>query len=166
MHQEVREEAMTAKEKAFIDRLLQQDAIGYFRLLRLIFIVAMSVITVIGIIASFVNPANDLEKKFSIVNFIIASAIALLFLLSITIYGKKKFSSKYKADLKHGLKRVIALHIQQKQYVELSQTCHFHSNYPGLNSIQVDPDDFNNFQVGDIIHVEFAKYSQTYLGYY
>lgn len=166
MQQTVYEEEMTHKEKAFITQLLEQDSVGYFRVLRMMFLVAIVIIIIIGLIASFVKPENKFEEQFSLSNYIIASTISLLFLLGITIYGKKKFSRKYRADLKHGLKRVIALSIQQKQYVELSQTFHFHLNYPGLNSIQVNLDDFKNFHVGDTIHVEFAKYSQTYLGYF
>ena len=166
MHQEVYEEEMTQKEKAFIANLLERDSVGYFRVLRMMFVVAIVIIVIIGLVASFVKPENKLEEQFSMSNYIIASTLSLLLLLGITIYGKKKFSSKYRADLNHGLKRVIALSIQQKQYVELSQTFHFHLNYPGLNSIQVSVEDFKTFHVGDVIHVELAKYSQTYLGYF
>lgn len=166
MQQTVYEEEMTQKEKAFIAHLLEQDSVGYFRVLRMMFVVAIIIIVIIGLIAAFVKPENKFEEQFSMSNYIIASALALLLLLSITIYGKKKFSGKYRADLKHGLKRVIALSIQQKQYVALSQTFHFHLNYPGLNSVQVSVEDFNTFHVGDVIHVELAKYSQTYLGYF
>lgn len=166
MSQELNEELMTDKEIDLIAHLLEQDSVGYFKLLRLIFVVALVVIVIVGLIASNVTPADELEKKFSLGNYSIASGSALLLLLAMIIYGKKKFSTRYRLDLKHRLKRVIALRIQQKQYVELSQTCHFHLNYPGLNSIQVSPDDFMIFQVGDVIHVEFAKYSQTYLGYF
>lgn len=166
MQQNVYEEEMTYKEKEFIAQLLERDAVGYFRVLRMMFVVALSIIVIIGLIASFVKPENKLEEQFSMSNYIIASSLALLLLLGITIYGKKKFSGKYRADLKYGIKRVIGLSIQQKQYVELSQTFHFHINYPGLNSIQVSVEDFKTFHVGDMIHVEFAKYSQTYLGYF
>lgn len=166
MQQIVYEEEMTQKEKAFIANLLERDSLGYFRVLRMMFVVAIVIIVIIGLIASFVKPENKLEEQFSMSNYIIASTLSLLLLLGITIYGKKKFSGKYRADLKHGLKRVIALSIQQKQYVELSQTFHFHLNYPGLNSIQVSVEDFKTFRVGDMIHVELAKYSQTYLGYF
>ncbi|OJV54626.1 MAG: hypothetical protein BGO31_06565 [Bacteroidetes bacterium 43-16] len=166
MQQTVYEEEMTHKEKAFIAQLLEQDSVGYFRVLRMMFLVAIVIIIIIGLIASFVKPENKFEEQFSLSNYIIASTISLLFLLGITIYGKKKFSRKYRADLKHGLKRVIALSIQQKQYVELSQTFHFHLNYPGLNSIEVSLEDFKTFHAGDTVHVEFAKYSQTYLGYF
>ncbi|RYD95715.1 MAG: hypothetical protein EOP54_15320 [Sphingobacteriales bacterium] len=166
MQQIVYEEEMTQKEKDFIALLLERDAVGYFRVLRMMFAVAILIIVIIGLIASLVKPENKLEEQFSMSNYIIAATLSLLLLLGITIYGKKKFSGKYRADLKHGLKRVIALSIQQKQYVELSQTFHFHLNYPGLNSIQVNVADFKTFNVGDVIHVEFAKYSQTYLGYF
>lgn len=166
MQQIVYEEEMTQKEKAFIANLLERDSVGYFRVLRMMFVVAIVIIVIIGLVASFVKPENKLEEQFSMSNYIMASTLSLLLLLGITIYGKKKFSGKYRADLKHGLKRVIALSIQQKQYVELSQTFHFHLNYPGLNSIQVSVEDFKTFHVGDVIHVEFAKYSQTYLGYF
>ncbi len=166
MQQIVYEEEMSHKEKEFIAQLLERDSVGYFRVLRMMFVVAMSSIVIIGLIASLVKPENKLEEQFSLPNYIIASTLALLLLLGITIYGKKRFSRKYRSDLKHGLKRVIALSIQQKQYVELSQTFHFHLNYPGLNSIQVSVEDFKTFHIGDVIHVEFAKYSQTYLGYF
>lgn len=166
MHQEVYEEKMTEKELAFIQAQLDKDAVGYFKLLRLMFIVALIVIIVVGLVASLVRPENDLEKKFSLSSYIFSSSVAILFLLGATIYGKKKFSSKYKADLKHRIKRIFALQIQHKQYVPMTQTCHFHLNYPGLNSIQVSQEDFNNYQVGDLIHIEFAKFSQTYLGYF
>lgn len=166
MHPDVYEEEMTHKEKAFIARLLEQDAIGYFRVLRMMFTVAVIIIVIIGLVASFVKPENKMEEQFSLSNYIIASSLSLLLLLGITIYGKKKFSRKYRADLKYGLKRVVALSIQQKQYVELSQTFHFHLNYPGLNSIEVSVEDFKTFHAGDTVHVEFAKYSQTYLGYF
>ncbi len=166
MQQIVYEEEMTRKEMAFIARLLEQDSIGYFRVLRMMLVVAVSSIVIIGLIASLVKPENKLEEQFSLPNYIFAATLALLFLLGITIYGKKRFSRKYRADLKHGIKRVIALSIRQKQYVALSRTFHFHLNYPGLNSIQVSAADFETFRIGDMVHVEFAKYSQTYLGYF
>lgn len=160
------DEKMTEKELQFIASILAQESVGYFRALRLMMIVAFGITLIVVIVASVVAPKNDLEKNISISNYIIGGAIALVLLLTATIYGKKKFSSKYKADLKHGLKTIIPIRVQNKQFVAHTQTYHFHLNYPGLITIEVSSLDFNNIESGDIIHVELAKYSQTYLGYF
>lgn len=160
------EEEMTAKERAFIQGLLEAESVGYFRTLRLIGIIGMVLVVFVGLIASLAKPENALEKKFSLPDYIFAAVCFFILVYSIAIFGKKRYSRKFKNDLKYGLKTVLAIPIQQKQFVPQTNSCHFHLNYPDLLSIEVSADDFRAFQVGDAVSVEFAKYSKTYLGYF
>lgn len=160
------EESLTERERQYLVQLLDRDAQGWNKALKGVVWIALIIIAIVCIVTSLAEPADELEEQFSLLRFLIAAVAALLLLITIAVAAKKRFSSKFRADLKHGLKRVIPLQIQRKQFVQMSQTFHFFVNYPGLPSIEVSQADFLSFQVGDIIHVELAKYSETYLGYF
>lgn len=160
------EEPMTEREKQYIRSLLDAESIGYFKTLRLIGIIGAVLVVVVGLLASLAKPENELEKKFSLPQYIFASACFFILIYSLAIYGKKRFSRKYKDDLKDGRKLIIGIPIQQKQFVSQNNTFHFHLNFPGLLSIEVSQEDFMAFQAGEVVSVEFAKHSMTYLGYF
>lgn len=160
------EEPLSQKEIDFIENLLERDSVGYFKVMRLIILVALIVGGIIGLIATFTTPANELEQQFSIRKFIITVSFSLLLILLMLIYGKKKYSWKYKQDLKNGLKLVLLLPIQRKQYVPINQTFFFYVDEPSVKVVEVSELDFHQFEQGDLIHVEVAKYSRTYLGYF
>ncbi|RQO31007.1 hypothetical protein DBR32_09880 [Taibaiella sp. KBW10] len=160
------EEEMSHKERAFIQGLLEAESVGYFRTLRLMGIIGMGLVVCVGLIASLATPANELEKKFSLPEYILAATCFFILIYGLAIFGKKRFSRKFKADLRDGLKTIIAIPIQQKQFIPQTNSCHFHLNYPGLLTIQVSPEDFRTFAIGDTVSIEFAKHSKTYLGYF
>lgn len=160
------EEPMTEREKRHIETLLEAESVGYFKTLRLIGIIGSVLVLVVGLLASLAKPENELEKKFSLPQYIFASVCFLVLVYSLAIYGKKLFSRKYKRDLKDGLKLIIGIPIQQKQFVSQNNTFHFHLNFPGLISIVVSKEDFMTFEAGEVVSVEFAKHSMTYLGYF
>jgi uncharacterized membrane protein len=162
----VYEEPMTEKEIKFIKSLLERDTIGYFKTMRMIVVVALSVSAVIALIATLTSPANKLEEQFSLSTFIITVVIALCLLLSMVVFGKKKFSWKYKQDLKYGKKMILLLPIQQKQFVPINQTYFFRVDEPMIKLVEVSQDDFLQYEKGDLFHIEIAMYSHTYLGYY
>lgn len=166
MNLEYYEEKLTNKEKEYIASLLEKDSIGYFKVLRMIFLIVAIFVVIVWVVTTFSEPQDELEEAFTFLPFLLASFITMVLIMAITIYAKKRFSWKFKRDLRKGLKVIYPAVIQRKQYMASHQACYFYIICPGISTLNVTGEDFQLFNEGDIIHVEVAKYSKTYLGYF
>ena len=88
-------------------------------------------------------------------------------LLAIVMLGSYTYLVfPYKRDLRSRQKRVESCTITKKKHMVLNNTWHFYINSMAKISIEVNAIDFNRFDTGDEINIEFAHYSSEYLGYF
>lgn len=73
---------------------------------------------------------------------------------------------KLKKDLYEKIKIIEHVIIERKTFLPHNNTYHFYVNSTKKLSIQVNVEDFNLFEEGDEVNIEYAKNSNVYLGYF
>ncbi|HRP90610.1 MAG TPA: hypothetical protein PKX92_11295 [Edaphocola sp.] len=162
----ISEEPMIEEERAYIRSFITKHNKGYFKFFGLVILVFIPMAVIIGVVGTLSPPETPLDKPFDVKEYIIIALLVLMLILGLTVFGAKRFSSVYKKDLRNNIKIILAIDIKDKQYVSLNNTYHFQLYYKYVKSIEVSQEDYYLFEIGDLIHVEIAKYSKTYLSYF
>lgn len=92
---------------------------------------------------------------------------ALLILVGLGSYlSYVRTLKKLVLDLKEQTKMVEKTEIVRKQFMALTGTYHFYIQSPVRLSIEVNPDDYDRYQVGDEINIEYSSHALEYFGYF
>ncbi|KAA5536556.1 hypothetical protein F0919_02490 [Taibaiella lutea] len=169
------EEPMEAAELSF----LQEKAIKEKRLLARV-IRNLSVIFVIipccmGItleslkrseLTPMLREIEDKNDPDFVWNYIIAMIVLLLVVaISSAVYYRRTLW-KLTKDIKRNLKSVEQAVIERKQHISSNDSYHFFIDSKTKLSIEVSKDDFEKFDEGDEINIEYSTYSKIYFGYF
>ncbi len=93
--------------------------------------------------------------------------IAMMIFVSIIAYvSYREKLAGYAKDKLYQNKIVELTNVKQKKYMKLNNTYHFYLTSPNKYTIEVSPTDFEKWQLGDEISIEYAQYSKEYFGYY
>ena len=71
-----------------------------------------------------------------------------------------------RTDLRLGTKTVERAHLTRKVYMLQNNTHYFYLDSPTKLSIEASPEDYNRYDAGDEVNIEYMTYSKIYLGYY
>jgi hypothetical protein len=108
--------------------------------------------------------ADEIPSK---VVFAAYGTLITFILLAIVMIGSYTYLVyPVKRDLHRQQKRIESCTITEKKHMALNNTWHFYINSMSKISIEVNSSDFDRFEVGDEINVEFAHQSGEYLGYF
>ncbi|HTO14909.1 MAG TPA: hypothetical protein VLZ83_04025 [Edaphocola sp.] len=160
------EEEMKEHERNFIKNYVVGYNSGYYKFLKLLLLLSLILTTFVGLVGTFSPIENPLQEPFDPFVYIPIAISVILLLFGLVIFAEKVYTYNFKRDLKHNLKLVVVVDIKEKLYVPLNKSFYFQVNYQKVKSIEVSYEDYKLFEVGDLIHIEFTKYSKTYLGYY
>lgn len=69
-------------------------------------------------------------------------------------------------DLRANTKTIERTIISRKYVMQPTQKCFFYIDSKTMLSIEVSPLDFDNFDVGDEVNIEYASFSKSYFGYF
>ena len=166
MAPEAYEETLSRKEREHIQELLDRESTGYFKTLRLIGIIGAVLVLIVGLVATMATPDKETERPISLSDYVIASLVFFLLIFFMAIAGKKFISRKYRHDLKSSSKIVVPSRINRKQFIASNNSYYFHVDNADKLSIEVLPQHFAQYEVGDYVNVELARFSKTYLGYF
>ncbi len=110
---------------------------------------------------------NYVDEISSIELFYFYCAVLTCCLLAICMFGCYMYLLyNLKKDLNHKIKRIEHCLIQSKKQMPLHQRAYFYINSPTKISIEIDEKNFDLYEIGDEINVEFAQFSDEYFGYY
>jgi hypothetical protein len=153
-------------ELEFIQRRYRSESKIYMR--------AMNVLLVLGTLAPlafcifliFSRPSKELSMSVLYNVFFVGFIFMMLFVGFIAFVSYRVKLLAYHRDKIKKQKVVELTNIKQKKYMKLNDTYHFYLNSPTKYTIEVSPADFEKYQLGDEISIEYAQYSKEYFGYY
>lgn len=169
------EEPMEAPEFSFLQEKAIKERRMLIRVVRNLSVIFVIIPCCIGITLeslkrSELTPAlreiEDRNDPDFVRNYIIAMIVLLLVVaVSSAIYYYRNLW-KLTKDIKRNLKSIEQATIERKQHISSNDSYHFFINSKTQLSIEVSKDDFEKFNEGDEINIEYSTYSKIYFGYF
>lgn len=98
--------------------------------------------------------------------YVLMQLIALCIFGAIIIFTYARKLMYLNLDLKQKQKILETVTIEKKQFFKQNGSYFFYTSSTVLGSIETTQEEFNRYETGDEITVEFSQYSKTYLGFY
>lgn len=158
---------LSTEELAFLELKIKKDRRLYDQILILL-LAGAAIISFAGAWQNIPNPnkKTDVITIFSWENyFITLGALSCIFYLSILVLRKSGLSLM-KKDANQKQKVIEKVKIEKRTYLPHNNTYHFYLNSIQKLSIEVNAQDFDNYNEGDEINIEYSKNAEIYFGYF
>ena len=155
-------EPLEEDEMIFVAKKYEKASKEYLRIMNL-FLIASGLIPLILAI-SFGIVLNDIRMFYRVFTISLISLITFFCIVSVIFYFIQVYAV-FK-DKKFNTKTLERCNISKKNYVEINHSFHFYLNSEVKYSIEVTENDFNLFNLGDEINIEYTTFSKEFLGYY
>lgn len=152
---------MEDAEVAFIRKKVNKDLLIYCGLYVLMILVSLG-IAYAGGWKKLEGEEIEFHPKMSL-----SILITLLSLSTLSVYlPYRKNLQKLRRDTQRKLKTIEQLTISNKQFIPSSRTFYFYLPSKVKYTIEVSEEDYNQYQIGDEICIEYSKYGHHYFGYF
>lgn len=159
-------QALNTDELEFIERRYRTESKIYMRTMNVMLILGTisPMIFCIGVL--FFTPEDDvsINKLYRIYFIGLLAMLIFVGLIAYVSYREKLLD--YQKDKKQKLKVLETTNIVQRKYMKLNNTYHFYLSTPNKYTIEVSPADFEKYQLGDEISIEYSQHAKEYFGYY
>jgi hypothetical protein len=169
------EEPMEASEFSFLQEKAIKEKRMLARVVRNLSVIFIIIPCCIGITLESLKRAEltpalraieDKNDPYFVRNYIIAMVVLLLVVaVSCAIYYYRTLW-KITKDIKRNLKSIEQAIIERKQHISSNDSYHFFINSKIQLSIEISKEDFEKFEEGDEINIEYSTYSKIYFGYF
>ncbi len=167
------EEQMTASELSFLKKKKERDLVMFRKTVRVLAIFCMIIPFFLGVIMeSFkreLHPdwyQNEDADPYSFLYYFFGFLFLLVLLALGSYYSYVNTLKKIADDIQYGKKVIEQTHITRKWFMQQNQSYHFYLNSSAKLSIEVNAADFQLYEEGDEINIEYSPYSKTYFGYF
>lgn len=114
---------------------------------------------------------EEKQESYVVVPFTITyyyiSLIVIFALIGIAAYVGYRFGyNKFQLDIRKKLKVIETVVIHKKHHVDINDSFFFFIHSKIRSSIEVSPEDFKYYQVGDEINIEYSLHAKEYFGYF
>lgn len=155
-------EPMNYDELAFLYKKEAHERGQYYRFIRL----AMILSFLCPFVIAWFRAIEGMKAPFSYIHYF-AGVFVLLSLSGVATWmAYKRNLQKIQHDLHYKMKTIEQTHIMRKQFMPHNNTYHFYIDSPIKLSIEVTQNDYHRLDSGDELSIEYATYSQLYLGYF
>lgn len=158
--------ALNIDELEFIERRYRSESKIYMRTMNVMLVLGTLAPLIFCIGALFFMPADDVSLPRLYRMYFIGLLAMLLFVGLIAFVSYREKLLDYQKDKKHKCKVIELTNVSQKKYMKLNNTYHFYLTTPNKYTIEVAPADFEKWQLGDEISIEYSQYAKEYFGYY
>jgi hypothetical protein len=97
--------------------------------------------------------------------FFLLFALLFFFIIVATIFYFLQVFNKYR-DAVHKTKKLEQCAVTEKKFVTLNQTYYLFVDSKVTYSIELPAHDYELYEVGDEINIEYSTYDKVYLGYF
>ncbi len=168
------EEPLEEPELAFLVAKRKKDQATFIRTLRTLTIAFVVLPFGAGIVLESIRRFNDTrprlpdpDQSFGDKYAYFIGILFLLVLISLAAYiSYVRTLKRLIADIRSGLKTIEQTTITKKMYMAHNNTCHFYTGSAFRLSIEVSREDYDRYEEGDEINIEYSKYAKVYFGYY
>jgi hypothetical protein len=167
------EEPMDESELSFLVKKREKEQRTFSRTLRTLTIAFVLLPFGAGVVLESIKRAKDPKaaipdpkEPFAPYYFFIGILFLLLLLAMAGYVSYVRTLKKMLTDIKRGLKTVEQTTITQKMYMGHNNTYHFYVRSAFRLSIEVSAEDYERYEEGDEINIEYSTFSKVYFGYY
>ena len=159
-------EPLNFDELEFLERRYRSESKIFMRGINVLLILAAIAPLVVCIVLLFLNRSeqNTLRNMYQI--YFLGLTFMLGFVGMIAILSYRVKVRAYYKDTQGKMKVVEQANITQKKYMKLNGTYHFYLSSNVMYTIEVSAQDYERWQLGDEINVEYAEFSEEYFGYF
>lgn len=159
-------EPLNIDELEFLERRYRSESKIYMRGMNVLLVLAAVAPLIVCLVLLMLNRAeeNTLDNLYQIYFMGLAFMMGFVGMIALVSY-RLKVRAYYK-DTMSKKKIIEQTNIIQKKYMKLNNTYHFYLSSAVMYTVEVGPADFEHFQLGDEINVEYAQYSKEYFGYF
>lgn len=155
-------DVLNPRELEYLKKKESEQRRGFFKVFRILMVLCF----VLPFIFAWYKAAEGLPAAFSYVRFFIIASV-LMFVAGISTYFTYTlYIKRLRLDIINGAKTVETTRITKKLFVPASNTFHFYLDSSSKLSIEVSRTDFEQFNQGDEVNLEFSTFSREYLGYF
>jgi len=155
-------EPLEEAEIIFVLRRYQQASKDYMRIMNVL-LLSSGVIPVIIACMFWLFDGNP-ELIFRIFFFLLFALLFFFIIIACVFYFLQVFNKYRDATLK--TKFVERCAIREKKYVQVNNTFHFYVDSQVTYSIEIAASEYNDYEVGDEINIEYSRYDKVFLGYF
>lgn len=155
---------MEEPEAAFIIRRYKEESKIYIRTMNVF--LALAAFSPLVVCIVFLGLRNDMTWNKMLLIYSAGLAFMLVFVGLIAWFSYNKKVKALYQDHKALIRIVEKTTITQKRAMGLNNTYHFYLDSPTLYTIEVSPEDYMRFELGDEVNIEYAKYSREFFGYF
>lgn len=157
---------LNVDELAFIKRRYRTESKLYMKTMNVLLIIGSIAPLAFCVLVIFLNQEGKLEMKNIYHVYFVGLAFMILFIAFIAFVSYRVKLLAYFKDKNQKMKVIELTNIKQKKYMKLNNTYHFYLTSPTKYTIEVSPQDFTRWQLGDEISIEYAQHSLEYFGYF
>jgi len=155
-------EPLNKEELIFLKKKEERDRHYFYLAVRMIMIICFVIPFILAWISALLGKPNafNFGRYFFGVGFLLCFA-GLCIYISYHYYLRK-----VQQDIRLHTKTVERTQITQKKFMPQNGVYYFYLDSPNKLSIEVEEKDFNRFEDGDEVNIEYTTFSKQYLGYF
>lgn len=166
---------MNESELSFLKQKEEKEKKLFLRIVRNLSVLFIIIPCCLGIIMESIKRSEDTpamttireEQDPHVYLYYFFSMVFLLLVVAIASYiYYARTLKKLLQDIRNGYKTIQPTTIIRKQFVAFNNTYHFFLKATIRLSIEVSQEDYEMYQEGDEINIEFSTYSKNYFGYF
>ncbi|MEO6833724.1 MAG: hypothetical protein ABI378_13935 [Chitinophagaceae bacterium] len=155
-------EPLQEEERAFLIRKETRDRRQFFKVLQIVLVICFILPFAMAWGEAIVGKPNPFSFKLYFIG--VGTLVGLTTGAALVSYRSNLYLL-YR-DLRANTKTIERTTISRKYLMRPTQKCFFYLNSKIRLSIEVSEEDFDNFEVGDEVNIEYATFSKSYFGYF
>ncbi len=106
------------------------------------------------------------EEPHAYALYILGMFVLLILVALIAYYAYTRSLKKLVRDINTGNKTVERTTVTRKQFIPTNETYHLYLGSRAKLSIEVTQQEFEHYEAGDEINIEYSSYARVYFGYF
>lgn len=155
-------EPLQEEERAFLLRKETQDRRQFFKVLQVVLVLCFILPFGMAWGEAIAGRPNPFSFKLYFIG--VAALMGLTIGAAFVSYRSNLYLLH--RDLRANTKTIERTTISRKYVMQPTQKRYFYINSKTRLSMEVSEEDFDNFEVGDEVNIEYASYSKSYFGYF
>lgn len=168
------EEPMNDSELSFLKTKEEKEKRTFFRTVRILLLLSV-VPCCLGIIMESIKRSSDppamtrlreQEDPHVYLYYFFGMIFLLLLVIGGSLIAYSRSVGRLHKDIRLGRKTIEDTEISRKQFVNSNNTYHFFLRSAFKLSIEVSKEDYEAYEEGDEINIEYSTHSRVYFGYF
>lgn len=158
------EEPMTEKEVSFIQKTYRHESRIYLKTMNFLLVIGVFSPMALCLIVLFGKEVPTWRQM--AIMYAVGLVFMLFFVGMIAVVSYRLKVRNYSRDNAALMKTIEKTHIKQKKAMPQNHSYHFYLDSPVQYTIEVSANDFDRWEIGDELNIEYAKHSKEYFGYF